>query len=325
MSLVLLSQTYQGASLPSKGINKHFIPVAPADRGSAAQLINTSRVLQQTVSQAGVVGTAANVNGITLSTSTTGARAVIQGPGASGPAVVAGGGQGFFLVNDSGDVIVSLTPTGLDITGKSGLSVVVGTAGGEGVVIQDASNPVIADAGEGIFVTNSSGVVVVSLTPTNGLELPGGLLDIGQPQNSVSWLVDDIIAYVSASDSSTLIYVDDAPVFQGNSIGMFLDSGIDTFIAIGDAYSGTPALGVIQVTSDYTWTFNQDGDGGTVLPSHLAFGSGGLTGQVTFRSSTGAPGADGIAGNDGDYYFRVDGAAGSSIYQKISGTWTALA
>ena len=42
----------------------------------------------------------------------------------------------------------------------------------------------------------------------------------------------------------------------------------------------------------------------------------------TIRAGTGAP--DNANGNNGDYYFRSDGTAGSYIYHRAAGAWTAI-
>lgn len=58
-------------------------------------------------------------------------------------------------------------------------------------------------------------------------------------------------------------------------------------------------------------------------PQGAAPGLSGITaGGVTLLGGTGVPAAG--LGANGNYYFRLDGAASAHIYFKASGSWTAL-
>ena len=92
-------------------INKHIVPAGPPDRGTAVALGRTNQQQQQIAGSAGFVGDATTITGATLTTANSGARVVLQGPNATGPASISGGGEGLFMVDDSGNIDVSLTPT----------------------------------------------------------------------------------------------------------------------------------------------------------------------------------------------------------------------
>ena len=74
----------------------------------------------------------------------------------------------------------------------------------------------------------------------------------------------------------------------------------------------------------------EDGDeAGTNLAvaiedSDIAFGQPvQINGAATLRAGTGVP-ASGLGAN-GDYFFRTDGSAGTAIYFKTGGAWSAIA
>lgn len=117
----------------------------------------------------------------------------------------------------------------------------------------------------------------------------------------------------------------------GSEAALFADNNSPQGVQIMDSRTTTVArfvraggLAYLQFGETGDTAGVMSGKAGAALPirfySSVAPGNGGTYGPAHW-GGTGAPGAIGV---DGDFYFRSDGGAMTSIYQRRSGAWTGI-
>jgi hypothetical protein len=118
---------------------------------------------------------------------------------------------------------------------------------------------------------------------------------------------------------------------SGTGVARFMDVGPSGNQALGFR---TNALGRWQIDSTGHFFSRADntldiGASGASRPRNGYFGSGIYTGNTTATQGGALFGGSGVPavglGANGDVYFRTDGAAGATIYQKRAGAWAATA
>lgn len=103
--------------------------------------------------------------------------------------------------------------------------------------------------------------------------------------------------------------------FDGTSAGHFVGSAAGTMFAANAALGFTGSLMDAQVAGVNVFMVDS---GGGVRPGNF-----GAAGALKLWTGTGVPSS--ANGVNGDLYFRSDGGAGTTLYQKRAGAWVATA
>jgi hypothetical protein len=172
-------------------VNPHIIPSFPSDPGATQRLTDLGRSTQNVAKQYGVLGAGVRITGGMIETGSSGARVFMRGDEYDDEGPV-----GLYLTNSSGDVIASFNSDGVHITGGTIEGGTIETAAsGARVYMQGPTSP-------GLYMTDAGGSVLISLTPTLGLELTCGSSDV----NYLSWKDEGGVTkgYVAAAKGTSI-------------------------------------------------------------------------------------------------------------------------
>ena len=235
---------------------------------------------------------------------------VLASPHFTGPIVDSGGltitaggetitAGGLFVAAGNIGIGASVSPTvGLQLSG----SITSGSTSQAGIASQVTFPTTATVAGDAVLaqaITVASAFTMTAATDFHALNISRGA---GSTITSAYGLLVDLITAggtanygiqvtcpTGASANNFGIYVTGTPSGGSNNAGIYMDGGTNLIIA------GTFAtnIGIKLNGSSFLYA-------GTGVPSNAI-------------------------GNNGDFYFRNDGGAGTAIYQRRGGTWAATA